>query len=237
MEKIFIMCAGFGWRVKGYSVPKCLLELPDPKGVTTVLARMLSQIEVRGKRDVVTVVTGYESQMIKNAFPELSTLQVSDSKPDRNLLTSIRDVLASTDSDDYMILLGDTVWSSLGISTLFEDPPSRHINGMAFYGDNKELGEMFAFRSTTKYGSTILRDVCKNQKELYSCYGHRSTKYLGKTYKVIGFKASKLNDFYRHTQATVNNKIKKIYVPQVNDIDYDQEYETICKYMKRGYYD
>ena len=186
--------------------------------------------------DKVHLLLGYKADLVKSKHPDLPYFMIKRPDKPQNLMTGLRDLFEQMPDSDYTIILGDTVWRMRSLERLF-DPTHTGPLGLGFFGDQWQVGgEIFAFKPLAEAGNKIIREICKEQPLIASNYGNLLIRKGTKPVKAMMFHDARLNDFLTHMRTLHDDRLRKIVVSDVVDIDKIDEYTSIKKRIKKGIY-
>jgi NDP-sugar pyrophosphorylase family protein len=236
MERIIIPCGGVGARMVDLDIPKCLAPIPVHGGTGTIplLGRLLGQLEAAGYLDRVTLLLGYRAEIIRKQFPNIPFLMIQNPEAPRNLMSGIADALQQFDESTYLFILGDTIWSMAALKKVLTNT-DQHM-GLAFFGQSQVGGEMYAVYIVDDVGNEYLRRFCMERPAVFSPYGNRAKVVDGVPKKTMAFITAKFNDFFSHALVVLSPRFRKIHVSPVHDMDTIEDYQAICRNVKKGIY-
>lgn len=239
---MIIMLAGgrasrMGRGVLSIDKTKGLLMLPKPGGgEETVIDRtirlLLKAGAISGPEDILMCV-GYKAELVLERYPECYSLETYDPDDPSDVLPAFLEVIeAYPEESQYVFFLGDVVWSEeamVDFISSFDKAPM-----VIYHGTNPYYCECFGMVLNGKKGQDLIRQAsaCESMPVIP---GEIKWAIQGiTTISPQDCRTSCMEQWIDMNQ--LPGKLRVYQKGMVDDIDWDEDHQRICKEIENGGY-
>lgn len=240
---IFLMVGGraerMGRGVKSIDMTKGLMSLPvygqdTTETITDRTLRLLRDIDIIKNLEDVVMCVGYKHDLVTKKYPENPYLKTYDIDNPTDVAAAFLKVIDTYPNEkQYIFLLGDVVWS---LKALYHFFSVADISPMVCYhSSNMGYTEIYGVALNGEGGCDLIRKV--NVAETVPVipgeirWEIQSIKHI----KPKDCRTSCIEQWIDLKK--LPGKVRIYQVGNVDDIDWDEDHQRVCKAIKNGEFD
>jgi len=212
---------------------KGLMLIPHGNGTETIIDRTIRLLRSFGSfnESEILFCVGYKKELVIEKYPDAQFLETYDTDDPDDLVPALLRLIETTlEFDNLTVLLADVVWSPKALGHFLKTRNDAPL--VLYHGIDIGYSDIFGIGINGEDGKDLIRRV--NRK---TSLEKINSEVRWKDHNSVPIRYCRASTMEKWIDTNNIPGKKRIYQSgEVDDIDWDQDHEIICRKLKRGYY-